>query len=98
MSVTPQRHWRIVDEWKDAYGSVLAYRLRCSTIYFDKNHIALTKEQLTGFLGEEEVMEDYPSTAADVRSQLQRDFKLDAITSNIREQARGMIYCSASEP
>ena len=94
MTVDPHKYWRIVDEWKDAYGYVLAYRLRCSIIYFDKHHTALTREQIVSYIGEEEITDDYPSTVDDVRLRLERDLRFDEITSDIPGRVHGEIRCS----
>jgi hypothetical protein len=53
-----------------AHGGLCAYRVACSSVFFDENHRPLTRSQLVDIVGERAVDEDYPQTPQQVLTEL----------------------------
>jgi hypothetical protein len=70
MQVRPQDYWRVMETVTDAHGGLCAYRVACSSVFFDKNHQPLTRSRLVDIVGKDAVDEDYPQTIQNVLKEL----------------------------
>jgi hypothetical protein len=60
----------VIETVMGANGGLCAYRVACSSVFFDQNHQPLTRSQLVDIIGEGAVDEDYPQTPQQVLTEL----------------------------
>ena len=72
MVASPFEHWEVVEVHTSEADDVLAYRLACCQVFFDKYHRALLKTQLAGKVRAEYVDKTYPKTNEDLWRELDK--------------------------